>query len=170
MVDVADLAEFNGESLKHITDNLRRPGGRIPDPNPGAASGDTITTTSFVFGAKSQLRLKAEITISKYYETVGRNPSAANIRCNPLIKAFIKHWKAFKARRDAADPEVPKISKTLLIMKCTEAFSGFSRRVVGTRTILLLYVICEAVDVPAAAPPLMANQPYTDFSDLSKRS
>ena len=76
---VDDLDEFDDKSLKQITDNLRRPGGHIPDPNPGAAYGATIATPFFVFGAKIQLRLKAAITIVRYYETVGRSPSAGNM-------------------------------------------------------------------------------------------
>ena len=47
-------------------------------------------------------------------------------------------------------------------MKWTEAFSDFSRRVIGTRTIPLSYVIRETVAVPAAALPLMTNQPYAE--------
>ena len=47
-------------------------------------------------------------------------------------------------------------------MKLTEAFSDFSRRVIGTRTIPLSYVIRETIAVPAAAPPLMTNQPYAE--------
>ena len=159
---VDDLAEFDDESLKQITDNLRRPGGRIPDPNPGAANGAIIPTPSFVFGVKIPLRLKAAITNAKYYENVGRTPSAGNMCWNPVIKTFIKHWKALKARKDNADPEVPKISKTLSIMKCTEAFSDFAHQIVGSRTIPLPYVIRDTVIVPAAAPPLMVNQPYAE--------
>ena len=159
---VDDLAEFDDESLKQITDNLRRPGGRIPDPNPGAATGATIPAPSFVFGVKSQLRLKSATTITKYYETVGRTPSAGNMRWNPVIKTFIKHWKSLKARKDNTDPEMPKISKTLSIMKWTESFSDFARQIVGSRTIPLSYVIRYTVIVPAAAPPLMVNQPYAE--------
>ena len=47
-------------------------------------------------------------------------------------------------------------------MKWTKAFSNFARRVIGTRTIPLSYVIRETVAVPAAAPPLMTNQPYAE--------
>mmetsp|Transcript_33177 Transcript_33177/g.50752 ORF Transcript_33177/g.50752 Transcript_33177/m.50752 type:complete len:93 (+) Transcript_33177:65-343(+) len=36
---VSDLSEFNKESLKQILDNLRNPGGRIPNPDPGAPAG-----------------------------------------------------------------------------------------------------------------------------------
>ena len=45
-------------------------------------------------------------------------------------------------------------------MKLTESFSDFARRLIGTRTILLSYVIRDTVDVPRDAPALMPNQPY----------
>ena len=51
---VDDLADFDKDSLKQLADNLRRPGGCIPDPNPAAVAGATIPTPAFVFGAKSQ--------------------------------------------------------------------------------------------------------------------
>ena len=41
--DLADLVEFDEQSLKQITDNLRHPGGRVPDPNPNATTGATIS-------------------------------------------------------------------------------------------------------------------------------
>ena len=157
--DLADLIEFDERSLKQITDNLRRPGGRVPDPDPNAAAGATIPPPAFVFGAKSQLQLKAAFDISCYYETTGRDLSAGNMQWNPLINTFTKHWKSLIAQKDATNPEVPKIWKILHIMKWTEAFSNFARRVIGTRTIPLSYVIRETVAVPAAAPPLMTNQP-----------
>ena len=115
--DLADLVEFDERSLKQITDNLRRPGGRVPDPNPNATAGATIPTPAFVFGAKSQLRLKAACDISRYYETTGRDLSSGNMRWNPVIKTFTEHWKSLTARKDATNPEVPKISKNLHIMK-----------------------------------------------------
>ena len=34
---VHNLLEFDGESIKGIADNLRRLGGRIPNPDPNAA-------------------------------------------------------------------------------------------------------------------------------------
>ena len=64
--DVADLVEFDDNSLKQITHNFRLLEGRILDPNTGAPDGTTITMPFFLFGRKSQLRLKTAITISKY--------------------------------------------------------------------------------------------------------
>ena len=84
--DLADLVEFDERSLKQITDNLRRPGGRVPDPNHNATAGATIPTPAFVFGAKRQLRLKAACNIFRYYEMTGRNLSSGNMQWNPVIK------------------------------------------------------------------------------------
>ena len=74
---VEDLVEFNKEALKQVASNLRRPGGRVSDPNPGADPGATIPTPSFVFGAKSQLRLSAAADLLRYYEMVGRDTTPA---------------------------------------------------------------------------------------------
>ena len=54
ITSVSDLANFNKDSLQQLADNLRRPGGCVPDPNPAAQAGSTIPTPPFVFGAKSQ--------------------------------------------------------------------------------------------------------------------
>ena len=53
---VNDLADFNKDSLEQLANNLRHPGGRVPDPDPGAAPGATIPTPPFAFGAKSQTK------------------------------------------------------------------------------------------------------------------
>ena len=119
--DLADLVEFDEQSLIQITDNLCRPGGRVPDPNPNASAGMTIPTPAFVFGAKSQLCLKAACDISRYYETIRHDLRSGNMRWNPVIKTFTEHWNSLTARKDSTNPEVTKISKNLHIMKWTEA-------------------------------------------------
>ena len=59
-------------------------------------------------------------------------------------------------------PEVPKISKSLPIMKWMEAFLDHLHRVIGVRMIPLAYVIRMNEDVPAVAPPLQAGQPHSE--------
>ena len=44
---VSDLVDFNMTSLQQLADNLRCPGGCVPDPNPGAPPGSTIPTPPF---------------------------------------------------------------------------------------------------------------------------
>ena len=77
---VDDLGEFQKASLKQVFDNLRNLGGRIPNPDPNAAQGATIPMPPFTFGAKSLLRMTITCDIVRYYETVGRALTAANIR------------------------------------------------------------------------------------------
>ena len=128
---VDDLADFDKEALQQLADNLRRPGGRVPNPDPGAATGSTIPTPAFVFGAKSHRGLGIACELVQYYNTVGCNLTAAKMRWNNVIKNFEIQWKALKTKRDEDTPEVPKISKSLPIMKSTEAFQDHLHRVIG---------------------------------------
>ena len=161
ITSVADLADFDKASLQQLADNLRRPGGRVPDPNPAAAAGATIPTPPFVFGAKSQKRLQVACDLVRFYQTVGRDMTAANMQWTHTMKNFEIQWKALKARKDDDTPDVPKITKALPIIKWTEAFQDFTNRVIGTRTIPLFYVIRGEVNVPGAAPALATNQPHS---------
>ena len=70
---VDDLAEFDKDQLDQIAQNLRRPAG-------GAAA--------FALGAKSQRRLLAATKLVRYYDTVGRNLTAANLQWFPIMKNF----------------------------------------------------------------------------------
>ena len=122
---VADLADFEKQELQQLADNLRKPGGRIADPNPNAAAGATIPTPAFTYGAKSQKRLTVACDLVRYYQTVGRDLTAANIQWNHVMSNFEIQWKALKDRKDEDDPDVPTITKALPIIKWIEAFKIF---------------------------------------------
>jgi hypothetical protein len=149
-----DLINFDKDTLQQVADNLRRPGGRIPDPTPGAAPGATIPTPPFVFGAKFQKRLLAACNIVRYSETTGRPLTTVNIQWSTVIKNFTEQWKALKDHKLGDLPKVPKVTTALPIIKWTQAFADYLHHVIGVRRIPLAYVIQEEVDVPAAAPPL----------------
>ena len=138
---VADLADFDKTSLQQLADNLRKPGGRIPDPNPNAAAVATIPTPAFIYGAKSQKRLAVACNLIRYYQTFGRDLTPSNIQWNQVMSNFEIQWNALKERKDEDDPEVPKITKALPLIKLTEAFQDFLNRVIGARMIPLAYVI-----------------------------
>jgi hypothetical protein len=97
----------------------------------------------------------------KYYQTVNRALTAGNMQWTNVGKNFEIQWKALSDRKDETEPEVPKISKALPIIKWTEAFKDFINRVIGVRTIPLAYVIRPESNVPAAAPALAAGQPHS---------
>lgn len=157
---VDDLGEYDKTGIEHLADNLRRPPGRVPDPDGG---GGTIPTPAFTFGVRSQQRLTVACDLVRYYTETGRSLTVANLQWTSVMKNFSIQWKALKDRqKDEDDPDVPKITKTLQIMKWTEAFQDFCDRIIGSRMIPLSYVIRDDVAVPVNAPALAANQPYSD--------
>ena len=76
---VDDLSEFDKTSIEAIAHNLRRP----PAGNP------------FVFGAKSQKRLIVACDLVRYYETVGRNITVANIQRGQWRTTTCEHFYMF---------------------------------------------------------------------------
>ena len=107
---------------------------------------------AFTYGAKSQKRLSVACDLIRYYQTVGRDFTAANIQWNQVMSNFEIQWKALNERKDEDYPDVPKITKALPIIKWTEAFQDFLNRVIGARMIPLAYVIRIDPQVPGNAP------------------
>ena len=148
---VSDLTDFNKDSLHQLADNLKRPGGCIPDPNPTAQPGSTIPTPPFIFGAKSQRRIAVACDLVNYYRTVGRDLTAANLQWNTVMKNFDVQWTTLKEKKGEDSPETPKISKALPVIKCMEAFQDFLNRKIGNRNIPLAYIIWDEPNPPAVA-------------------
>jgi hypothetical protein len=131
IASVDDLSEFHKETIEQLAANLRRPTGRILDPNPAAAQGATIATPPFKFGVKSQQRLIIATKIIRYYDTVALNTTAGNLQWTPVMKHFSEQWKALTDKRGGDETEVPKITKALPIIKWTESFADYAHRVIG---------------------------------------
>ena len=82
---------------------------------------------------------------------------------SPVGRNFEQQWKALTDRKDEDQPETPKISKSLPVMKWTESFQDFLSRVVGIRKIPLSYVIrADAAVVPPVAPTIAAGKPHSE--------
>ena len=75
-----DLVDFDEDSISKISDNLRRPGGMVPDMTPRAVAGATIPTPPLTFGAKSQVRLIVACHLERFYKAVDRDTTPTNIR------------------------------------------------------------------------------------------
>ena len=114
------------------------------------------------FCQESQKRLGIACELVRYYSTVGRDLTAASMHWNNVIKNFEIQWKALKMKKDEDTLEVPKISKSLPIIKWTEAFQDHLHQVIGVRMIPLAYIIRMNEDVPVVAPHLQAGQPHSE--------
>ena len=77
------------------------------------------------------------------------------------MKNFKIQWKALKERKADDSPDVPKISKALLVIRWMEAFQDFLNRKIGNHNIPLAYIVHDEPNPPAAALPLAAGQPHS---------
>jgi hypothetical protein len=87
-----------------------------------------------------------------YYKEVGRATTPGNTQWATVMKKLAAQWKALKDKKKADEPEVPKITKALPVIKWTEAFRDYLHRMIGVRTIPLAYLIWPDKDVPAIGP------------------
>jgi hypothetical protein len=67
--NIDDLVDFDEDTIEQIAADLRRPAGKVPDPNPRAAAGAAVLTQPFVLGAKSQQRLIFAAKLIRLYNT-----------------------------------------------------------------------------------------------------
>ena len=161
IVAVNDLINFDKDALNQVADNLRCPGGRAPNTDPNVPAGATMPTPPFVFGAKSQKRLLAACEMVRYHDTVDGQLSVGMIRWDPVIRNFNEQWSALLERKKIDDMEVPKILKTLTVIKWTESFGDFLHRKIGVRSIPLACVTRADEAVPATPLALAAHCPHS---------
>jgi hypothetical protein len=64
------------------------------------------------------------------------------------MKNFSEQWKALENKKSADEPEVPKITKALPVIKWTEAFRDYLHRVISVRKVPLAYVVRTEEEVP----------------------
>jgi hypothetical protein len=105
--------------------------------------------------------LLAATDLVKYNDMVGRSLTAENLQCERIIRNFKEQYKAWKDKKGADSPDVPKITKALPIIKWNESMLDYLHQIIGVRMIPLAYVVRELVIPPAAATALEQHQPYS---------
>ena len=85
------------------------------------------------------MRLTAATKLVRYYAMVGRPLTPANMAWNTVMRNFNEQWKALEERKENENPDVPKITKALPVIKWTEAFTDNLSRAIGVRMIPLAY-------------------------------
>ena len=123
--EATDLLDFDKDTLHKTSNNLRFPGGRVPEPNyisPGPLTVSlppvpTIPTPLFIFGAKYQNRLMILCDLIRFYETIGRHLTAANIQWVSIMRNFGEQCKSLTNLIKEDDTYKTKIYKALPITK-----------------------------------------------------
>ena len=153
---VEDLVDFSSDDWDQIVANCKRP------PKIADADGNLVEQEAFHLAAKSLHRLKVAAIAVEYYLATDRAITAAAIQWDTQLKNFEIQWKSLLALKDSSDSlELPKMSKTVGIVKWLEAYESYASQKIGVRKAPLAYVIREIATVPAA-PALMAGQPHSE--------
>ena len=159
--ELEDLVDFDDNAIKMVAGNMRKPVGDMEDPDNPV---DCILITPKHLGAKAVLRLQAAAKLFTFYEDIGRDLTVANVTWK-VIKAFKIENDAFKRRaKDDDEPDVPKISKSLPILKWTVLFEDFLHRVLGVRHIPLAHVIYIQI-TPGAIGVQQAYKPFYEAAE-----
>ena len=124
---VANLMDFDKDSLQQLVDNFHCHGGRILDPNPNTAKEPEMTTVT--------------CDVAWYYDTISRDLTQANMHWNNVIKNVETNRKGLLKCKEDESPDIPTITKALPILKWAEAFQDFLHHLIGIRNIPLAYVV-----------------------------
>ena len=159
ITDVSDLEEFTTkESWSQVLENCKRPP-RIPDP---AGGGGMIEDQAYRIGAKSLRRMKVAAKCVAYYNNTDRPLSAANMTWTPRLANFEMAWQALEEMEDKESTnKLPILHRNFPIEKWIESYSNHADQRIGVRMCPLSYVIRDDAAVPATAPPLEFNAPYS---------
>ena len=156
---VDDLDEFNNEDLKSVLENMRKPAGTMPDPSDGRRR---IPRQPYIFGAKSFKRIKVAASAVRYYKTIGREITPTNMHYVNVLKDYGEQWEAILSKEDKDEPDTPKITRALPIVRWTESFEDFLHQIIGSRHIALSYIIRDDVQPENPPPPLIDEKCYSE--------
>ena len=129
-----DLLDFDKDGIDKLADNIRKAAKR---------------KDADIIGAKSQKRLTEAAELVRFYNEIGREIETGTMDYETVVRDFTKQWAALKDMKDSQkDNEVPKISKSLPVIKWIEAFDDHLSMTIGVRNIPLSYVTRENEQPP----------------------
>lgn len=160
-----DLLEFEAKGLERIFDNFRKPGTQeqvyLTDQDKKDGKVTIRPTPPYIVPAKSQARLLIARDAVEYYTRIGRVPTPSNMSMATLAN-FQRAFKALQTLIDGDVPDVPKLPKGMSIMKWIDSFKLHLRSCYGVDGVPLAYVVRKVKLVEPTAPPLLANQPFSE--------
>ena len=106
------------------------------------------------------MNLKVAAVAISYYEWTSRPLNAGNIEWEPHLKNFSVQCKYIQDLKKNDDATLPKISKTLSIVKWFEAYEYYDSQVIGQSNAPLTWIIRENVSVATIVPKLYIVNPH----------
>ena len=175
-INVSDFTDFKANALKVAFKNVRSGVPGIPMVPAVAAvtddNGDVVQAAipavpavpgiqSVPIPARSTTRLLVASVAYHYYVDTGREVTHAKMHYTNVLHEFNVEWEAMQTMSEQDKPTLPLLSKTNPPLKWCESFKNFLYATFGVRTVPLLYVIRDEVDVPnEEEDPLQAGKAY----------
>lgn len=159
-----DLVDFvTKDSWDPIVDNCKRP------PQIPGAGGALVNQQAFHLPAKSLMRLKTAAQVVLFYNRTGRALTAPCLTWARMSN-FKVEWESLKEQKDSNDDgSLPVISQKLFITNFFEAYETFVGNFIGQSGCPLSWIYRQDAAVPAVAPALEADQPFsTEHGSVSQ--
>eukprot|EP00957_Ditylum_brightwellii_P005260 401435-Ditylum_brightwellii.AAC.1 len=156
--------EISKDNWKQVTENLKRPGGwmKNPDKVQGNNNPSTIPQAPYPFGVRTQKRPQEASELMRYYKTVGCRLTVVNTAYATVIWSFTDQWASLKDCKRQTQPVVLKITAELHIMRWVDVFDDFLSRKIGVQTIPLFYVSRETALALSPASVNRKNLPRSE--------
>ena len=157
ITNVDDLEEFvTSDSWSQLLENCKRP------PQITDAAGNLVNQAAFRIGAKSLRRMKVAAKCVAYYMHTNRDRVASNMMWASRLSVFEVAWQALVDLKDSeGSNKLPILTKNFAIDRWLESYANYADQRIGVRMCPLSYVIRDDAAVPAPAPPLLQNAPYS---------
>jgi len=156
IISVEDLAEFDDDLWTQISANLRNPA-YVPSQ---ADANVYIRPRNFIVPARSLMRLKVAAELTGFYASEGRPLTAMSM--NQIVSAvFALQWKSSQDRKKEYNGVVPKITRTLGVVKWVSVFTDYCGTIIGVRDVPLTFVLRDLVAVTNPPPGRLRTEPYS---------
>ena len=151
---------YDGDGIKTLCSNVRKPGGTIEDPTyvgPGPAPriprpGRSIPTVC-------EKRLTQAAYGAKLYASIERNVDTANLN-RARLRQFKLHLDMVTNHEEP--DSLPSISKAFTVVKFLDQLPTYLRELHGVSQVSLSYLIREDATPPNPLPPLLPNVPWSN--------
>ena len=154
------LGDFDATSIKALAKNCRETIPAVALDRDAGILVDEPQVNGTVVSTQSMVRLTVACNATKYYLSVGRTPSLANLHYTNVLATFKVEYEAYEKLQKESAPDVPEIKDSdneRKVIKWAPIFMDCMSRTYGIKG-PLAYVLRQNADVtPEEGDPLLEN-------------
>jgi hypothetical protein len=157
------LGDFDADSIKTMARNCRETIPAIAADQDAGILVDEPEVAGTVISTQSMVRLTVACNATKYYLSINRVPTVANLHYQNILASFKIEFEAYEKLQKEDSPDIPSIKDSdneRKVIKWAPIFMDCMSRTYGIKG-PLAYVLRDEVDVvPEADDPLQEGSYY----------